>query len=238
MINDTNVELRSTHTWNSLNRDGISSSHVDLHEPVVLVPGLVGKAYISLTKFNILISKLFLILPRSWRLAECKHVEDVLALGQEIVETKVRSQSYVIGAKVVTVKIISIYGNGIVVVMHTCVEMFWIGIPSGVEENSVEHYVSEEHTCSIFLVGPPWLERVQALTILIGNIRELVCTVSNWNGILELLVISWSEQVLESDQDLRVDVTVHREVDWLGQVNCLTSIQQNLVDWLQEARFQ
>lgn len=237
-IDDTNEELRNTHTWDSLNRDGIGSSHVHLHEPVVLVLGLIGEADISLTKFNVLIIKLFLILPSCRCLTECEHVEDVLALRQEIVEAEVRSQSYVIGANVATVEIISIDDNGIVVVMQACVEMLGIGIPSGVEEHSVEHDVSEEHASSVLFAGPPWLERVEALAILIGNVRKLVCTVSNWNGLLQLLIISWSEQVLESNQDLRVDVTVHREVDWLGQVNCLTGIQQNLVDWLQEARLQ
>lgn len=96
-IDNTNEELRKTHAWDSLNRDGIGCSHVHLHESVVLVPGLVGETDISLTKFNVLIIKLFLILPSSRRLTECEHVENVLALGQEVVEAEVRSQSYVKG---------------------------------------------------------------------------------------------------------------------------------------------
>jgi hypothetical protein len=83
----------------------------------------------------------------------------------------------------VTVLIISINSNGIVVIMLACVEMLRVRIPSGVEEHSVEHDVSEEHACSVFLARPPWFERVQALTILIGNVRVLVCTVANWNSL-------------------------------------------------------
>jgi hypothetical protein len=234
-VDDADEEHWSSHSWNSLNRDSICGSHVHLHESIVLVSCLVCKTEVRLTKFKIFVCNLFLIFPSCWRLTESEHVEDILALRQEIVKAEIRSQSHVESTKVSAVLFVSVYGNGIVEVVLACVEMLWIGVPSGVEENAVEHDVSEEDACSVFFSGPPWLERVEALAIFIGYVRKCVSAIANFDSIFQLFVVCWTEDVLESDQDFGVNITVDTEIDWTRQVDRITVIEQNLIIWLEEA---
>lgn len=137
-----------------------------------------------------------------------------------------------------TVRVIPVNGNGIVVVVLACVEVLWISVPARVEEHPVEDDVGEENSGSVLFARPPGAESIETLSVLVGYVGVGVLRVANGDGPLQLLVVGGPEGVFERDDDLRVHVAVDSEVNRLSQINRVAGSENDLVDGLQQSRFE
>ena len=167
-VHHLNKENRLSLSRHPLKSDVILSLHVDKKVPVVLIVRVICVTNHILTKFKSLPSVSYEAGAIDWCLGEGVHVEHVLSLGEQIVESIVWAKADVVAtSSVVVVFLSAVVTDSVILIVLGGQEMLWEIIPLGVEEYLVEDDISQKDNRSLLNCTPPWPEGVEALLILI-----------------------------------------------------------------------